>query len=157
MIVVAILGILAAIVLPEVQGYTQKAKESAAKDSLRTLRETIERYAADHNGVPPGYAVNNTSSTPASGFVFAQLIYKATDASGNLADIGTAGYPFGPYLSEMPQNPFNGKTSFIVVSNSGAFPAEGTGGFGWIYKPATKEIRLDYPGTDSSGETYFTY
>ena len=55
MIVVAILGVLAAIVLPEFAGHIQQAKESAAKDNLRILREAIERYAADHNGVPPGY------------------------------------------------------------------------------------------------------
>ncbi|RKY11715.1 MAG: hypothetical protein DRP65_03460, partial [Planctomycetota bacterium] len=38
LIVVAILGILAAIVVPEFQTYTQQAKEAAAKDNLRILR-----------------------------------------------------------------------------------------------------------------------
>ncbi|MHC4236894.1 MAG: type IV pilin protein, partial [Planctomycetota bacterium] len=49
MIVVTILGSLAAIVIPEFSGHIQKAKESAAKDNLRILRQAIERYAQDHN------------------------------------------------------------------------------------------------------------
>src|SRR3989339_1948160 len=61
MIVVAILGILAAIAMPVFQGHIQKAKESAAKDNLRILRNAIEVYAAQHNDVPPGYT-NNTLS-----------------------------------------------------------------------------------------------
>ena len=55
LIVVAILGILAAIVLPEFQAHTQQAKEAAAKDNLRILRQQIELYAAQHNGLAPGY------------------------------------------------------------------------------------------------------
>ena len=42
LIVVAILGILAAIVMPEVQGYTEKAKESAAKENLRQIRSVLQ-------------------------------------------------------------------------------------------------------------------
>lgn len=39
LIVVAILGILAAIVMPEYQSHSQDAKEVAAKDNLRILRQ----------------------------------------------------------------------------------------------------------------------
>lgn len=42
LIVVSILGILAAIVLPEFQNHQQHAKEAAAKENLRTLRQAIE-------------------------------------------------------------------------------------------------------------------
>lgn len=64
LIVVAILGILAAIVLPQFQSHTQQAKESAAKDNLRILRNAIELYAAQHDGVPPGYPNGDTTASP---------------------------------------------------------------------------------------------
>ena len=54
LIVVAVLGILAAIALPTFQGYIVEAKEAAAKDNLCILRSAIELYAAQHDGVPPG-------------------------------------------------------------------------------------------------------
>ena len=54
LIVTAILGIMAAIVMPLFAGHVQLAKEAAAKDNLRILRGAIERYAAEHNDIPPG-------------------------------------------------------------------------------------------------------
>lgn len=42
LIVVAILGILAAIALPQFQSHTQQAKEAAAKENLRLLRNGIQ-------------------------------------------------------------------------------------------------------------------
>ena len=156
MIVVAILGILAAIALPEFQGHIQKAKESAAKDNLRILRETIERYAAEHNGVPPGYPPGNLSA-PSVLYALYDLVLKSTNASGQVADIGTPGYPYGPYLPKVPQNPFNEKNNIVVIGNSTDFPTTSTKIYGWIYKPATKEIRLDYNGTDSEGVRYLEY
>jgi type II secretion system protein G len=137
-IVVAILGILAAIVLPEFQGHAQKAKEAAARDNLRILREAIERYEADH-GIPPGYPDNNTNNSPAPIAFNVQLTSE------------------GGYLNRFPKNPFNGYYVVLVLQDSESFPLEGTGTKGWIYKPATKEIRLDYPGTDSEGNLYFEY
>ncbi len=55
LIVVAILGILAAVVLPTFQGQTTIARESTAKDSLRTMRSQIELYKWQHGGTLPGY------------------------------------------------------------------------------------------------------
>ena len=44
LIVIATLGIIAAIIIPLVQGHTQQAKETAAKENLRRLRRQIELY-----------------------------------------------------------------------------------------------------------------
>jgi len=55
LIVVAILGIMAAIVMPTFQGNVAQAKESASKSNLATLRTQIELYKLQHNGYPPGY------------------------------------------------------------------------------------------------------
>ena len=140
MIVVSILGILAAIVIPEFQGHIQQAKEAAAKDNLRILRGTIERYAHDNNGVPPGYMNNNPIDIIAGAFFKAQL----TDSAK-------------PYLSEIPKNPFNNKSDIATIENGNAMPGTPTDASGWIYKGNTKTIKLNTSGTDSSGTAYWDY
>jgi prepilin-type N-terminal cleavage/methylation domain-containing protein len=156
MIVVAVLGILAAIVVPQFQSHTSEAKESAAKNNLHILRVAIKLYAAQHNDVPPGY-LNGDTSASASAVVFILQLTKSTNESGELADAGTAGYPLGPYISAMPKNPFNSEIMPAIVGNSESFPTEATGVGGWIYKAATKEIRLNWPGTDSKDLRYYDY
>ncbi len=140
-IVVSILGILAAIVLPEFQGHAQKAKEAAAKDNLRILRTTIERYAFEHNDVPPGYPGNDPTNTPGSLLVTSQLTI------------------VNNYLSEMPENPFNGYSSVYIVANNGTVTDGMAVGSpqGWVYQPSTKTVKLNYSGTDSEGTNYFDY
>lgn len=140
LIVVAILGILAAIALPMFQGHIQQAKESAAKDNLRILRNTIELYAAQHNGIPPGYPnddQDNLFPTPLT--FYNQIVFE------------------GHYLSEMPENPLNGDARIHVLGNSATFPENADGETGWIYQPATRTIRLNSPGTDKTGTLYYQY
>lgn len=141
LIVVAILGILAAIVLPQFQSHTQQAKEAAAKDNLRILRNAIELYAARHNGVPPGYPNEDPSLSPSNHAFAVQMIGK------------------GKYLSEAPTNPFSSKTTINFVGNDEDFPAEpsGTDLYGWVYQPAAKTVKLNWSGTDSQGKAYFDY
>lgn len=141
MIVVAILGILAAIILPEFQSYTTQAKEAAAKDNLRILRGAIELYAARHRGIAPGYPSNDPSQQPSWIALRSQLV-----------DIGY-------FPSNLPRNPFNEETFMRVIANNEDFPTEPllTGLYGWIYKPATKKIRLNWSGTDKDGIRYYDY
>jgi prepilin-type N-terminal cleavage/methylation domain-containing protein len=154
LMVVAILGILAAIVLPTLQGDTTKAKESAAKDNLRILRNAIEFYAAQHNSYPPNY-VNGTPNI--LGTTFMRQLCWVTTINGAFAPIGTAGYPLGPYLSKIPPNPFNNNDTIKVLSAANPFPDPPTGTFGWIYKPSTKTIKIDDSGTDSEGVEHYDY
>jgi len=138
LIVVAILGILAAIVLPTLQGHIQQAKESAAKDNLRILRNTIGLYAAQHNGVPPGYFNDDQLVVSPLQFLY-QIVLK------------------GKYLSKIPENPINGNHIIDLLGNKATFPAEADDESGWIYQPATKTIRVNSPGTDSKGVRYYDY
>lgn len=140
LMVVAILGILAAFSLPTFQDYVQQAKESAAKDNLRVWRNTIGLYAARHSGVAPGYPDDDPSKTPSKLRLYTQLTTEN-------------------YLNKIPENPFNGYGYPLIkmIGNEEQFPDTPTGFFGWMYKPATKEIRLDWPGTDSEGVSYYDY
>lgn len=139
MIVVAVLGILAAIVVPQFQKHSAQAREAVAKDSLRLLRGAIELYTAQHGGVPPGYEDDDVTGAPGGLHFNRQLVLE------------------GRYLSKMPENPFNNRDTIFIIGNSEAFPGSATGQFGWVYQPATKTIRLDWPGTDKSGIRYYEY
>jgi prepilin-type N-terminal cleavage/methylation domain-containing protein len=156
MIVVAVLGILAAIVVPQLQSHTTQAKEAAAKSDLRVLRSAIELYTVQHNGVPPGYPDGDVTAAPTAITFVAQLT-EASQKTGQTAAPGTAGYKLGPYIRKFPQNPFNNATTVKILGNSEEFPANATGNFAYLYQPATKTIKLDWPGNDSSGISYFDY
>jgi prepilin-type N-terminal cleavage/methylation domain-containing protein len=137
LIVVAILGILAAMTLPMLKGHITEAKEAAAKDNLRVLRNAIGLYAARHGGIPPGYPYDNTSLP-------VLLTAFVLGVRGN-------------YLNALPENPFNNKTTFLMIANGSSFPAAPTGQYGWVYQPQTKTIKLDWPGTDKDGVSYYDY
>ena len=139
MIVVAVLGILAAIVVPQFQEHATQAKGAVAKDSLRILRSAIELYTARHSGIPPGYKDDNPQIAPTDSDFQSQLITQ------------------GHYMSEMPMNPFNKRQDVRMIGNSEAFPPNATGQFGWVYQPATKTIRLDWQGADSEGIRFYDY
>ncbi|MHC4645112.1 MAG: type IV pilin protein [Planctomycetota bacterium] len=155
-IVVAILGILGAIVLPQFQDNAAEARESAAKANLQSLRAAIELYAAQHNGIAPGYPFGDTSIPPHY-MAFRFQLVKPTNVKGEFAEPGTAGYPLGPYMSEIPENPFNNRWVLKMLYKTEPLPEEATGTYGWIYKAATKAIRLDWPGTDKAGDSYYDY
>lgn len=137
LIVVAILGILAAIALPTFRSHTQQAKESAAKDNLRILRQQIEIYAAQHNGIPPGYAAGG-SGPPLEVTFYLDLV-------------------LGNYISDRPKNPFNNLKAINIIGDGEPFPPAPTGQYGWVYQPQTKTIKLDWLGTDKDGVHYYDY
>jgi hypothetical protein len=62
----------------------------------------------------------------------------------------------GEYLQSMPENPFNDMDD-VLTYGAAALPAAADGTSGWMYKPATKEIRLNWTGVDSDGVSYFEY
>ena len=141
LIAVSILGILAAIVLPQFRSHAYAARESAGKDNLRILRTAIERYAAMHSDVPPGYQDNDTSNNPTYTSFYDQLV------------------TVEKYLTKIPENPFSGLVDTKILLDSEAFPAtaENTDQYGWMYKPSAKKIKLNSPGTDSEGVSFFDY
>jgi len=53
-VVIMILGILAAIALPKVLGTSKTATDNAARHTLSVIRSAIDSFAAEHKGVLPG-------------------------------------------------------------------------------------------------------
>ena len=54
LIVVAIIGILAALAIPSLQNALQRAKQKATMADMRTIGTALEMYATDHNVYPRG-------------------------------------------------------------------------------------------------------
>lgn len=119
LIVVVILGILAAIVIPQFTSASETSRESALQQDLFRLRQQIELYKHHHNGEPPTLAN------------FIDQMTLASDTDGDTAARGTAGYPHGPYLPAMPANPFTD----TVPLGDGA-----VGSSAWYYNEDTGEI-----------------
>jgi len=55
-VVVMILGILAAVAAPKLLGTSSTAADNGLKQTLGVVRDAIERYAAEHAGALPGDA-----------------------------------------------------------------------------------------------------
>jgi len=53
LIVVAIIGILAAIAIPQFSSYQAKAKNSASNADAKNMKTGMEAYGADNGGVYP--------------------------------------------------------------------------------------------------------
>lgn len=138
-IVAAVIGILAALAVPTLHSHSMEAKEAATRENLQLLRGAVELYAARHGGVPPGYADNNLSNEPTAERLQNQLTVEDR------------------CLLQIPGNPFSNISTVRIVGNAEAFPMEATGQDGWMYQPATKTIRVDWPGIDKHGVRYFDY
>ncbi|MEM7626840.1 MAG: prepilin-type N-terminal cleavage/methylation domain-containing protein [Planctomycetota bacterium] len=136
LIVVVILGILAAIVIPQFTSASESAKASSLVTQLQSLRSQLELYQLEHNGDYPGLNAAGTGLVSSADF-WADLT-GTTDVDGAAA---TTGITYGPYLQKEIVNPFE-DTSTIVAS-IGTVDA-GTGAaadVGFIYDPLTGEIK----------------
>lgn len=118
LIVVVILGILAAIVIPQFTNASDSAKASTMKRQLQTLRRQLDMYKLHHN-----------EDYPTQAQLWANMINR-TDADGTLNAAGA----FGPYLERAPMNVF---TNSATVTTLGT----GTSAQGWEYDPADGTIQ----------------
>lgn len=155
-IVVTILGIMAAIVIPTFQGNVATAKESASKSNLMTIRTQIELYKLHHNGIPPGYV--NGGDAPIATMTIQLIGTTTVNGVTSPSTVPSDPFLYGPYLKKIPPNPFNKLSNITYVAEATAFAAAADGtSSGWLYKKETAEIVMNYTGTDSEGVNYYDY
>lgn len=156
MIVVTILGILAAIVLPEFQGHATESRESSAKSSLHAVRAQIELYKMQHNGLAPGYigAIQAPLSSLYNQFIGTSTITGMSQTSKT----PSGSFLYGPYLTTMPANPFNNLPDVkMVPSGTTDFSTAADDSTGWLYQKETATFKINKSGTDSQGDDYVDY
>jgi general secretion pathway protein G len=136
LIVVVILGILAAIVIPQFTSASETAKASSLVSQLQTIRSQLELFQVQHNGAYPTLAELNADWGVMTSRTNAQKAIMPGSGDPNE-------YPFGPYLQQPPRNPF--------WSGAGATALHGTAlaNTGWIYNEATGQMQASLPnGSD---------
>jgi general secretion pathway protein G len=153
LIVVMIIGILAAIAVPKFSDASQMARENALKDDLRLMRTQIGVYKSQHEN-NPGYPGGNTQAEPTATVTADQLV-KFTDGNGNVSDTHSDTYRWGPYLDAIPKNPVNGDAAIKILGPGDSFVADGT--TGWLYQPSTGMFKANVVGNDETGRAIIDY
>jgi general secretion pathway protein G len=174
LIVVIILGVLAAIVIPQFSSSTTDAKEASLDSNLATLRNSIELYKIQHTAnIYPG-AVATTAgaacAAPAAkgtgaintAQAWIDSMIRYSDAAGNTCTVGDAViYKYGPYVrGKIPNDAITGKGSVIadiVVTTTGVpiVPAAATGG--WALDTKSGQIVMNSNAADSKAVVYSTH
>jgi len=128
LIVVVILGILAAIVIPQFTEASTEAKTNSLMSDLQTVRSQIQLYKVQHSDDFPG---SGTAS-------FADSLTGYTDSAGAAWVEGTStGTKYGPYLERIPNNPFTGVNTVDVDGT------QGDASNGWYFNSSTGEFTAD--------------
>ena len=132
LIVVIILGILAAIVIPQFTQASDDARTSALASDLQTVRSAVELYKVQHLERLPGkdYTAGGAGVDEE---VVDQLTSK-TDLNGKVDAAGT----LGPYLQKFPTNPF-----VATGGNEIDYTASGGGTKGWYFNRTTGAFNPD--------------
>lgn len=140
-IVIVILGVIAAIAIPRISSGSKNAGEAALRANLQSIRNAIDWYASDHGGTFPG------SGGTATEFIN-QLTQYSNAAGGVSASLNATTHPFGPYLRNgIPKLPVGatniGKSDVTIAASPAAIPAATitAATTGWVYNPTTGEIR----------------
>lgn len=146
LIVVIILAVLAAIVIPVLSDVVTSGRETNLKENLSKFRVHIQLYREQHNRYPDGDAL-------------ADQMTMYTNTAGETQSSRDGDHRFGPYLEQMPANPFTGQRTVAGTDDaSELFPAGDEDG-GWWYNETTGRFYADLTDAhvDGDGNPYNRY
>lgn len=150
LIVVVILGILAAIVIPQFTNASQEAQTGNVRSQLQTLRGQIELFRVRNNGSVPVI----DGSTPWSDML------AGTNNNAGLGTTNSFGREQEPYMRAAPTNPRNQQSTIEVVTGTvdprataAANVATATSP-GWVYNTTTGALAAY--GYDEATGTWVT-
>lgn len=141
-IVVVIIGIIGAIAIPRMSRGSGGAADAALTANLAVLRNAVDLYTTEHNGL-----------LPAAANIEAQLTQYTNDVGTPNAVKGGA-FIYGPYVRSVPPLP-------VGTSHKGENGISDTSDtdIGWMYDPLTGEVTANTGITevDAGGTPYNTY
>jgi general secretion pathway protein G len=148
LIVVIILGILAAIVIPQFTGASQEARKNSLTSQLQTIRSQVELYKLQHRDNPPPLLVAGGATAWDNMTVKTNSAHSTTGTTADPAN-------FGPYFQDIPKNPLNGffEVAIVATDVTGGAAHGGTGATepGFIYNTANGKVW----GTSKSGANVY--
>ncbi len=159
-IVVTIIGIIAAIAVPRLSAGSLRAREAALTRDLAALRYAIDMYAAEHGGDYPGLRADgagNAARSPESSI--SQLTLYSNDL-GEVVTTPDSTHFFGPYVLKIPPLPVgDNQNSVDVVIDDTNVPPQKTGSAeGWVYNPVSGDIIANSDKMNENGNrTYDEY
>jgi len=133
LIVVIILGILAAIVIPRFANASKDAKRAALSSQLNSIRAQIQLYIIEHgDNKPAGMATNSWND------LINPSVYNGVNR--------------GPYLPYVPANPLNGYSNIAIVNADPTWgDAVAGANIGYVYNTANGFIY----GTSALGDKVY--
>ena len=133
LIVVIILGILAAIVIPQFTNASTSARANSTISQLQTLRSQIQLFKLQHNDSLPDLVTNQWN----------QLL-STTNIAGTV-DSSAAGL-YGPYLQTTPRNSLNNYSTVAAAAGANV---------GWIYGGTTGSTAGQITATNQTSTQTF--
>jgi prepilin-type N-terminal cleavage/methylation domain-containing protein len=143
LIVVIILGILAAVAIPQFGSSTDDARLSTLQSNLSNLRNAVELYKSEHNSVYPGEILETDGTTVTSAAqcltAFTKQLTLYSDIAGVTA-VGSSAGAKGPYMKKgvLPENPFNQDNTVVcdkVLNDITTVATDGSSG--WLFYTQT--------------------
>ena len=167
LVVIMIVGTLAAVAVPQFGDSSRDAKLAALDRDLAALRGAVERYKLEHGGQPPGRVATHRIGGGSGGGVggsitviightdrvdaFTKQLSFYSNARGDTSTEKTAAYPCGPYLrSGIPDSPVaEGKAAAApavvsVVADTTPLRPDATPATGWKASYETGEVIVNH-------------
>lgn len=157
-IVIVILGIIAAIAIPRIRSGSKNASEAALHANLATIRNAIDWYYGEHKQTFPGAKQDGLGNTAGSAEAFVNQLTMYTDADGNASPDKDAAYPYGPYIRgsfpKLPVGTNTGNSDVTVNALATPLVSNAGDGTGWVYSTATGQVIANADETGNDGTTY---
>ena len=143
MIVVAIIGILAAIAIPRFAQMLEKAREGSTKGNIGAIKSATSIYYGDREGVWPTSIdlTTNPLTLAFSGYMDSIPPVKVTC----------------PWRGTNPSPSGTTATMAKSVTESTTLTSPSAAVSGWLYNPSTGDVWVNSTLTDSKGVPYSTY
>jgi prepilin-type N-terminal cleavage/methylation domain-containing protein len=127
-VVIMILGILAAVAVPRLISTTGTATDNGLRQSLAVVRDAIELFAAEHGGKLPG----------------------ADGAEGTFKT------DLKPYLrGDFPKCPVGAKNDSVDIATTDPLTGDASPTMGWRYNKTTGQFIANYTAASLDGTTTY--
>lgn len=152
MIVVAIIGVLAAVAIPKFADMLEKSREGATKGNISAIKSSVSNYYADQQGVYPMTALTTATFTidgaPYPAFIPNYIeSLPAVKVTGKYKDNATADQNRGPGVGNLAAAVTTG------IHTAPAFVADQTGK-GWKYDPGNGNVWVNSSMFDMGRRSY---
>jgi len=145
-IVVVILAIIGAIAIPRLSRGAEGAADSALIADLAVLRNAVDLYTTEHEGLLPTEA----------DIVNQMLQY--SDLQGNTNAAKGGAFIYGPYMRAIPPLPVNGVGAAAGKKGDTGVDGAAAVGIAWLYDDSAGNVTANTgTATDAGGTLYTTY